>query len=136
MAQISVKTNPQSGSVLSGNQQVRQQRRTHSSPHAVSESRLSRQTGKGSGRLQPQSSRRNCCKKTAKPTAVGARGRSVGFVGPKHPQFYTHKTSEKTRFQRENLAEWTGLEPATPGVTGRYSNQLNYHSITAELLNR
>jgi hypothetical protein len=32
------------------------------------------------------------------------------------------------------LAEWTGLEPATPGVTGRYSNQLNYHSSTASLL--
>jgi hypothetical protein len=32
------------------------------------------------------------------------------------------------------LAEWTGLEPATPGVTGRYSNQLNYHSsFTAQL---
>ena len=30
----------------------------------------------------------------------------------------------------ELLAEWTGLEPATPGVTGRYSNQLNYHSNT------
>jgi hypothetical protein len=29
------------------------------------------------------------------------------------------------------LAEWTGLEPATPGVTGRYSNQLNYHSNAA-----
>ena len=29
------------------------------------------------------------------------------------------------------LAEWTGLEPATPGVTGRYSNQLNYHSMLA-----
>ena len=29
------------------------------------------------------------------------------------------------------LAEWTGLEPATPGVTGRYSNQLNYHSNLA-----
>jgi hypothetical protein len=28
----------------------------------------------------------------------------------------------------KSLAEWTGLEPATPGVTGRYSNQLNYHS--------
>ena len=28
----------------------------------------------------------------------------------------------------EELAEWTGLEPATLGVTGRYSNQLNYHS--------
>ena len=25
------------------------------------------------------------------------------------------------------MAQWTGLEPATPGVTGRYSNQLNYH---------
>jgi hypothetical protein len=32
------------------------------------------------------------------------------------------------------LAEWTGLEPATPGVTGRYSNQLNYHStLVAQL---
>ena len=30
--------------------------------------------------------------------------------------------------QPVKLAEWTGLEPATPGVTGRYSNQLNYHS--------
>src|SRR5262249_53199447 len=28
----------------------------------------------------------------------------------------------------ESLAERTGLEPATPGVTGRYSNQLNYRS--------
>ena len=27
------------------------------------------------------------------------------------------------------LAERTGLEPATPGVTGRYSNQLNYRSF-------
>ncbi len=26
------------------------------------------------------------------------------------------------------MAEWTGFEPATPCVTGRYSNQLNYHS--------
>ena len=26
------------------------------------------------------------------------------------------------------MAEWTGLEAATPGVAGRYSNQLNYHS--------
>ena len=26
------------------------------------------------------------------------------------------------------LAERTGLEPATPGVTGRYSHQLNYRS--------
>ena len=33
----------------------------------------------------------------------------------------------------ETLAEWTGLEPATPGVTGRYSNQLNYHSAAVKL---
>lgn len=26
------------------------------------------------------------------------------------------------------LAEWTGLEPATSGVTGQHSNQLNYRS--------
>ena len=29
------------------------------------------------------------------------------------------------------MAERTGLEPATTGVTGRYSNQLNYHSKTS-----
>ena len=29
------------------------------------------------------------------------------------------------------MAERTGLEPATPGVTGRYSNQLNYRSARA-----
>ena len=34
----------------------------------------------------------------------------------------------------EYLAEWTGLEPATPGVTGRYSNQLNYHSAWLQKL--
>ena len=28
-----------------------------------------------------------------------------------------------------DVAERTGLEPATPGVTGRYSNQLNYRSV-------
>ena len=28
----------------------------------------------------------------------------------------------------EQMAEWTGLEPATSGVTGQHSNRLNYHS--------
>ena len=32
-----------------------------------------------------------------------------------------------------SVAEWTGLEPATPGVTGRYSNQLNYHSASVPM---
>ena len=27
----------------------------------------------------------------------------------------------------EEMARLTGLEPATPGVTGRYSNQLSYN---------
>ena len=31
------------------------------------------------------------------------------------------------------VAERTGLEPATPGVTGRYSDQLNYRSNVATL---
>ena len=31
-----------------------------------------------------------------------------------------------------SLAVWTGLEPATPCVTGRYSNQLNYHTVLAD----
>ena len=31
------------------------------------------------------------------------------------------------------LAERTGLEPATPGVTGRYSNQLNYRSVVVTI---
>ena len=30
---------------------------------------------------------------------------------------------------KKEVAERTGLEPATPGVTGRYSNQLNYRSV-------
>ena len=33
-------------------------------------------------------------------------------------------------FVDQEMAEWTGLEPATPGVTGRYSNQLNYRSVS------
>ena len=37
-----------------------------------------------------------------------------------HPLFLKHGP--------KRLAERTGLEPATPGVTGRYSNQLNYRS--------
>ena len=38
------------------------------------------------------------------------------------------RPGEQVSLQPVKLAEWTGLEPATPGVTGRYSNRLNYHS--------
>ncbi len=32
----------------------------------------------------------------------------------------------------ENMAQRTGLEPATPGVTGRYSNRLNYRCASVD----
>jgi hypothetical protein len=40
------------------------------------------------------------------------------------------------RIREKALAERTGLEPATPGVTGRYSNQLNYRSDGAQCVVR
>jgi hypothetical protein len=49
----------------------------------------------------------------------------LGFLRKKRVH---NKKSEPRRARFLVLAEWTGLEPATPGVTGRYSNQLNYHS--------
>ena len=36
----------------------------------------------------------------------------------------------------DQMAERTGLEPATLGVTGRYSNQLNYRSALKTLRRR
>ncbi|MCC2637275.1 MAG: hypothetical protein K0Q68_994, partial [Moraxellaceae bacterium] len=32
------------------------------------------------------------------------------------------------------MAQRTGLEPATPGVTGRYSNRLNYRCLVLTLV--
>jgi hypothetical protein len=38
--------------------------------------------------------------------------------------------AHKKSISKEMLfAVWTGLEPATPCVTGRYSNQLNYQTV-------
>ena len=34
-------------------------------------------------------------------------------------------------FSGKKMARLTGLEPATPGVTGRYSNQLSYNRAMA-----
>jgi hypothetical protein len=40
------------------------------------------------------------------------------------------KNTKKAHSMNEPFeADWTGLEPATPCVTGRYSNQLNYQSF-------
>ncbi|WP_216639385.1 hypothetical protein, partial [Vibrio salilacus] len=40
------------------------------------------------------------------------------------PILYRRKKAQVFRLGLSIMAEWTGLEPATPGVTGRYSNQL------------
>jgi hypothetical protein len=59
---------------------------------------------------------------------------TAGLVeSPACPRLRTGRRKQKGLKPRSfspswDLAEWTGLEPATPGVTGRYSNQLNYHS--------
>ena len=41
---------------------------------------------------------------------------------------YLEHRSALTRRMGRVVAEWTGLEPATTGLTARYSNHLNYHS--------
>ena len=44
-------------------------------------------------------------------------------------EFYTSKElGASWNCQFRPVAERTGLEPATPGLTGRNSNQLNYRS--------
>ena len=39
------------------------------------------------------------------------------------------KKVSKTEAYEKVMADRTGLEPATSGVTGRHSNQLNYRSL-------
>ena len=58
---------------------------------------------------------------------IGPRSCSIA-VAPQEALLHK-KTGVPEGTPAFSLAEWTGLEPATPGVTGRYSNQLNYHSI-------
>ncbi|VWX62567.1 hypothetical protein VARIO8X_60340 [Burkholderiales bacterium 8X] len=66
--------------------------------------------------------------------ALSRRGRSAlfGMVASQSIIDREYARNEKAfkgfPLKANILAEWTGLEPATPGVTGRYSNQLNYHS--------
>jgi hypothetical protein len=62
--------------------------------------------------------------------ALRRTGSTARFTPWFAPQAAT-KESGSAPFEADPLilmAERTGLEPATPGVTGRYSNQLNYRS--------
>ena len=56
--------------------------------------------------------------------------------GPGIPAKEVKKTAPKGAVSYEEMAERTGLEPATTGVTGRYSNRLNYRSIPADCRER
>ena len=52
----------------------------------------------------------------------------VGISRPNVPIRHNRHPLKKLAKTKMEMAERTGLEPATPGVTGRYSNQLNYRS--------
>ena len=61
------------------------------------------------------------------------RNRLIARVSPAYPRRPGRRRPEGQRNSLflgsiSGMAERTGLEPATPGVTGRYSNQLNYRS--------
>ena len=45
-----------------------------------------------------------------------------------------HRCRASVRRNAKKMAEWTGLEPATSGVTGQHSNRLNYHSAVSTAL--
>ena len=51
------------------------------------------------------------------------------FVPPMNKKTLKVQELKGLSFQK---AVWTGLEPATPCVTGRYSNQLNYQTMISD----
>src|SRR5262249_3678593 len=60
--------------------------------------------------------------------AVGAaEARSGAHSEPWWPAFAKAAAGNFRVSCERRLAGWTGLEPAASGVTGRRSNQLNYH---------
>ena len=65
----------------------------------------------------------------------GSEFESYVFIGalrlglPRWGRLEGGKKKKPQIFLRLLGAVRTGLEPATPGVTGRYSNQLNYRTI-------
>ncbi len=60
-------------------------------------------------------------------TSTGKRGSVSKVEGEIYEQIESKKAALKAAFL-ELVADRTGLEPATSGVTGRHSNRLNYRS--------
>ena len=52
------------------------------------------------------------------------KAHNISYLSPNNLLF-GYKKSPKLE---DDFAVWTGLEPATPCVTGMYSNQLNYQT--------
>ena len=85
--------------------------------------------------------------RAAAPTGIcaglGSEGRAVKFQTQKTPVFrpgsllsipnqprVAFGVSRRSVVLETDMAQRTGLEPATPGVTGRYSNRLNYRCVS------
>ena len=66
-------------------------------------------------------------------TSLGGRSLPKGNSLPSRSSALPSGKISGEIFRRTFLAVRTGLEPATPGVTGRYSNQLNYRTNCSDL---
>ena len=117
--------------------------------------RIARDASGGGGTLSRKSTERYA--RLAEVTPVGEPFRRTAFAAPKPgaeagraqglarsrrdaaevvdlDPVWTPREIDVVAIQQRDLAGWTGLEPATSGVTGRCSNQLNYHPAAAELI--
>src|SRR5690625_3549687 len=67
-------------------------------------------------------------RKTKKQRGKGKKNGPIGAVQSKGSRGLQSGSLREPAFDFVDLADRTGLEPATSGVTGRHSNQLNYRS--------
>jgi hypothetical protein len=89
---------------------------------------LSPSTTAASWRDVPLKSRELEPPQNVKINAIGASANHASHLRRLRPSRRLCSIACPEQVGPEKLAERTGLEPATPGVTGRYSNQLNYRS--------